>query len=69
MKRFRCVWGAGYTPKDAQTVSMSFFNDGNGYDEDTIQQIAAMAVGDTLNLSGVTDEHYVIRMQDAPEEC
>jgi len=66
MKQFECFWGDGY--RDASNKSIlayhdeDFFNEDRGYEPHDIEDIKQLEVGQYINLSCVTGEHWVRRM-------
>lgn len=67
-KRFLCVWGEGYRDIDISTpeyeeVDLSFFDGDHGYDEDTVERINKLRIGEACVVHDVTSIHTVVRIR------
>jgi|GEM_PF-3184970 len=55
-KLFLCKWGSwdddamnSYTPDKSQEVGLDFFGDDNGYEEEDIEAVNSLKVGEVFN--------------------
>ena len=61
--RFVIYWGAGYNPKEALIVRLSYFFPARGYEAEHIEQIEGMAVGEVVDLSDMTSVQFILRVE------
>lgn len=67
IKTFLCVWGVGYHVCDGSKVKtkkvhMSFFTDDNGFDEENINEIQSLRLGESLNCKDMLSVMSVVRL-------
>jgi L-ascorbate metabolism protein UlaG (beta-lactamase superfamily) len=66
MKLFECFWGDGYRGDDNKSIlayhDMDFFTEDRGYEQEYINDIANLEIGDYADFSFVTGNHWVRRM-------
>ena len=66
MKQFECFWGDGYRNKDNKSLlayhDIDFFNELVGYDQENIDEINKLEVGDRADFTYMTGEHWVRRI-------
>jgi hypothetical protein len=55
---YEAVWDESYGVADSKTVSHSYFHSANGYDEDEIQSVLTLAVGELVKLD---DGHHTVK--------
>jgi hypothetical protein len=60
--RFVVYWGEGYQPNKTDVVKLDYFFPARGYEPEDIEQIENMAVGEVVNLSAVTQIHFILRV-------
>jgi len=66
MKQFECFWGDGYRGDDGKSIlayhDIDFFNELVGYDQENIDEINNLEIGDRADFSYITGEHWVRRI-------
>jgi len=65
-KQFECFWGDGYRGDDGKSIlayhDIDFFNELVGYDQENIDEINDLEIGDRADFSYITGEHWVRRI-------
>jgi hypothetical protein len=65
-KIYECFWGEGYHQNNRSTLEWheeEFFTEAKGYDPEDIESIQAMSIGQSINLSCITGEHWIRRVE------
>jgi len=64
---YECFWGDGYRGADGRAIlaynDVDFFTEDRGYEAHDIEDIQQLKVGEAINLSCVTGEHWVQRIK------
>jgi hypothetical protein len=65
-KQFECFWGDGYRGDDGKSIlayhDFDFFNVDRGYGDMEIHMIDTLEIGDLLDISDASGNHWVRRM-------
>lgn len=65
-EQFVCVWNVAWNVADNKFVTeihdAQFFNHENGYSDDDIQYVSDLLIGESTDISGPTQSHYVMRI-------
>lgn len=65
-KEYECFWGEGYRNDNRSILEwhdVGYFAEDRGYQPHDIEDILQLGVGDSINLSCVTGEHWVRRVK------
>jgi len=66
-RQFECFWGDGYRGDDGKSIlayhDIDFFNELVGYDQENIDEINDLEIGDRADFSYITGEHWVRRIK------
>lgn len=66
-KMFECYWGDGYRDDEGKGMlayhDEDFFSIDRGYEQSDINDISELRIGEPVNLSCVTGEHWVKRIK------
>ena len=66
MKQFECFWGDGYRNKDNKSLlayhDIDFFNELVGYEQENIDEINNLEIGERADFTYMTGEHWVRRI-------
>ena len=66
MKQFECFWGKGYRGKDNRSIlayhNEDFFNEERGYGDMECHMISTLEIGDQLDISDISGDHWVRRI-------
>ena len=66
-KQFECFWGDGYRGDDGKSIlayhDSEFFNADRGYGDMEIHMIDTLEIGDLLNISDASGNHWVRRIK------
>lgn len=65
-KIFECFWGEGYHQNNRSILEwhdLEFFSEERGYHPHDVENIRALRVGQTLNQSCITGEHWIRRVE------
>jgi len=66
-KLFECFWGDGYRDTEGKATlayhNEEFFNENKGYEPHDIEDINLLNIGESINLSCITGEHWVQRIK------
>ena len=65
-KIFECFWGEGYQQNNRSLLEWheeDFFTEERGYQLHDRESINALSVGQSINLSCVTGEHWIRRVE------
>jgi hypothetical protein len=66
MKQYECFWGDGYREDDNKSILVyhleDFFNHFQGYDDMAVHMIDMLNIGDKLDLTDESGEHWVRRI-------
>lgn len=68
MKQFTCYWDDGYSFPQTTKELIKFFSEDNGYDLDTIAEIASLSIGQIVDLSDPSGIHIIERIEDFASE-
>lgn len=66
MKVFECFWSGGYRRNNRSILEWhaeDFFTEDKGYDAQDIEEIKSLKEGESINLSCVTGEHWIMRIE------
>jgi hypothetical protein len=61
-EQFICYWRTGVHNHVAEIHGADFFTKDNGYSEDDIETLANLLISEAADISGPTQEHYVMRI-------
>jgi hypothetical protein len=61
-EKFVCYWRTGMDDHVVEIHGADFFNEDNGYRPDDIETLANIHIGESADISGPTQEHYVLRV-------
>jgi len=61
-EQFICYWRTGVDNHVTEIHGTDFFTGENGYSEDDIETLANIHISESADLSGPTQEHYVMRI-------
>lgn len=65
-KIYECFWGEGYYQNNRSNLEWheeEFFTEEKGYDPEDIESIKGLSVGQSINLSCITGEHWIRRVE------
>ncbi len=62
-EQFVCYWRTGVDDHVIETHGADFFCADNGYRPDDIETLANIHIGESADISGPTQEHYVLRVK------
>lgn len=61
---YLCYWGEGYGDKPkVELHGMSSFTEEKGYDEEDLEKVKRLNIGEAVNLTRLSDIHYVLRVK------
>lgn len=60
-RKFNCSWTNGYDPH-GEVVDGNWFKDDRGYDDEHLEKIRDLEVGETADLSDLSGTHVVVRL-------
>lgn len=61
-EKFVCYWRTGMDNHVTEIHDAPFFCSDNGYSESDIEILANIHIGESADISGPTQEHYVLRI-------
>jgi hypothetical protein len=61
-EQFVCVWNVSTDQFITELHDANFFNADNGYSADDIESITDLLIGESADISGPTQAHYVMRV-------
>jgi hypothetical protein len=61
-EQFICYWRCGIDDHVTEIHSADFFTQENGYSADDIEALANILIGESADISGPTQSHYVLRI-------
>jgi hypothetical protein len=61
-EQFVCVWNVSTDKFVTEIHDGSFFNKDNGYSADDIECVTDLLIGESTDISGPTQAHYVLRV-------
>jgi hypothetical protein len=61
-EKFVCYWRTGVDSHITEIHNADFFTKDNGYSEDDIEILANILIGESADLSQITQQHYVMRI-------
>jgi hypothetical protein len=66
MKVFECFWSGSYRRNNRSILEWhgeDFFTEDKGYQSHDIEEIQSLEAGESINLSCVTGEHWIMRIE------
>ena len=61
-EQFVCVWNVSTDEFTTEIHGSDFFNHDNGYRDDDIKYVTDLFIGESTDISGATQAHYVMRI-------
>ena len=61
-EQFICYWRMGIDDHVCEIHGTDFFTQDNGYSEDDVETLANIHIGESADISGPTQVHYVMRI-------
>jgi len=61
-EQYVCVWNVSTDEFVTEMHSADFFNHDNGYSDDDIKYVTDLFIGESTDISGPTQAHYVMRI-------
>jgi hypothetical protein len=61
-EQFVCVWNVSTDEFTTEIHGSDFFNHDNGYSDDDIKYVTDLFIGESTDISGPTQAHYVMRI-------
>lgn len=62
-EQFICFWETGEDSHVIEIHNADFFNHENGYTDSDIETLANTLIGESADLSAVTQVHYLLRIK------
>jgi hypothetical protein len=62
-EKFVCYWRTGIDAHVHEIHGADFFTSDNGYSESDIEILSNIHIGESADISGPTQEHYVLRIE------
>jgi hypothetical protein len=61
-EQFVCVWNVSTDEFVTEIHGVGFFSSDNGYSADDIAYVTDLLIGESTDISGPTQAHYVLRV-------
>lgn len=61
-EQFVCVWNVATDKFVTEIHGADFFSHDNGYSDDDIEYVTDLLIGESTDISGPTQAHYVLRV-------